>query len=132
MKKKRLKSFKEERFFWILFATFCLVYFAFDNLTYREYIRSNSINDFGIADHGPNFFCVFALYTFYFLSSNGKEKTFLNWCLKVSGILIIYEILQLFIPAQTFDWKDIVATIIASVLAYFLLRFIRESYSNQN
>ena len=124
---KKLKSFKEEKIHWILFIFFCLVYFTFDNLSYKEYIMNNNIYDYGISENGTNFFGVFALYAFFFLVISYKEKSFLKHCIKISGILVLYEFIQIILPTQTFDWNDILSTVIASIVGYFLLYFINKS-----
>jgi len=92
---------------------------------------SNNIYDYGVSENGTNFFSVFALYTFFFLVINYTEKSFFKHCIKVSGILVLYEFFQIIIPTQTFDWKDILSTIIASITGCFLLNFINKKVINK-
>ncbi len=126
MGKNKLKAFKEARLYWLLISIFVLLYFTFDNLTYRRYIYENDINDFGLAANGTNFFSVFVFQLFYFISADYDREKFKHYCLKICGILVLYEVSQLWIEYLTFDWFDILSTLIASAIAYVTLRYLAE------
>ena len=122
--KERLLKFDKVRFIYLgLFVLF----FALTEIgreIYRPYIYSNSINDFGIADTIGNFwgtftqifFMLFLLYPTY---KNGK----FFFPFFVIGY-ILYEVWQLFLQGSHFDWKDIIATIIAGLISYIVYLLI--------
>ncbi len=92
---------------------------------YRPYIYINDINDFGLADTVGNTFgsitLIFLILTLVINKSFRKEH------LLIPGlviILLIYEFLQKYLPGYRLDWKDVVSTIVAGVISYFIYRLI--------
>ncbi|MGE5500003.1 MAG: hypothetical protein ACM3Q2_18155 [Syntrophothermus sp.] len=93
-------------------------------LYYRRYILSNHINDFGLADCLPSFFFVTGIIFFYFLfcKLSGEEISFKTIAFITIGVLT-YELVPLS-HGRTFDFKDIIATLIGASLAaliYYVL-----------
>lgn len=118
--KKRLLTFDKLRF---IYLGVFLLFFALTETgreLYRPYIYSNNIKDFGIADTIGNLFgtitqIYFMLFLLYPNYKNGKFF-FPFFIIGYS----VYECWQLFLPHSNFDYKDIIATIIAGIVAYLL------------
>ncbi len=85
----------------------------------------NERNDFGFADTVGNTFWTIAIVFFIFflvMKENFRKET-----LFIPGFvafLIIYELFQEILPGSNFDWKDVIATIVAGVLSYLIYRFL--------
>jgi protein-S-isoprenylcysteine O-methyltransferase Ste14 len=97
--------------------------------TYRPYIYSRNIYDFGIADTIGSIvsviaFC-FLFWTFKDYSNSEKNKHIL---IAVIVYSIIWEPMGLTGLHGTFDWKDIVATILSGLLTFILKEIINKSY----
>ncbi len=92
---------------------------------YRPYIYRNNLNDLGFADTVGNTFGTITL-IFFILSlvikdNFRKEYLFIPGLV---GILIIYELFQELLPGSSFDWKDVIATIMAGVFSFLIHRSI--------
>ncbi|HAP36905.1 MAG TPA: hypothetical protein DCQ28_13595 [Bacteroidetes bacterium] len=108
---------KLSRIYGMLFFAALLLGFA-STLLYRKYISSNHIYDFGLADSLPNFFAVFGfsyLMLFHYQKKVGKTSPHYFFISALS--MIAYEISQRY-ESGTFDIRDIIASIIGSVVAY--------------
>lgn len=116
------RPFESVKWYWIAFFLLTILTITFENLSYRAYIADNNINDYGFSANSPNFFPIIAMQIFYFIENKYNSEKFLRWCLSVCGFVIGYEVLQIFMPNRTFDWKDIIATILASIIGYFVLK----------
>ncbi|WP_324720033.1 VanZ family protein [Salinimicrobium sp. HB62] len=116
------RPFKSVRVYWVVFFLLTILTITFENLTCRAYIAENNINDYGFSANSPNFFPILAMQIFYFIENKFDPGKFLRWCFSVFGFVTGYELLQIFIPNRTFDWKDIIATILASIIGYFALK----------
>lgn len=95
------------------------------NTIYRDFIYSNKIYDFGIADVGYNLFAV----TLISLTSwVGVFKYTNNKILDILINTLIYisiEIASYFIPIiGTFDFKDIIALLISCIITLGLLYYM--------
>ncbi len=88
---------------------------------YRPYIYRNNINDFGFADSIGNSLGTIAIIFFAFslVMKEGfrKEPYFI---LALVGWLLLYELAQGVLPGYYFDWKDVIATIVAGALSYLI------------
>ncbi len=118
------RPFKIVKWYWIAFILLTIVTITFENLSYRTFIAENNINDYGFSANSPNFFPIIAMQIFYFVENKYNSRKFVRWCISVSGFVIGYEIIQIFMPNRTFDWKDILATILATIIGYIVLKII--------
>ena len=116
------RPFKIVKWYWIAFIILTIITITFENLSYRAFIAENNINDYGFSANSPNFFPIIAMQLFYFIENKYNVRTFFKWCISVSGFVIAYEIIQTFMPNRTFDWKDILATILATIIGYIVLK----------
>ena len=124
IKRERLLRFDRTRLlYFLLFA----IFFALTEIgrdIYRPYIYANGINDFGIADTVGNFFgTITQIYFMLFLLYPTYENGLWFFPFFVIGYSV-YEIAQFFMPGSYFDWKDIVATILAGGVAALLYQKI--------
>lgn len=94
------------------------------SLTYRPYIYSHHISDFHIADTIGNIFAVPAAYLLFFVMFKNIKYTKSLILLLVFICWTIFELLL----SNTFDWYDILATLIMCVIMYPLL-FIIEKHA---
>lgn len=114
---------------YLCLAGLSLLLFLFFRLPYRNYIYEHGLFDFYIADTAPNFLTVF-LFIFLRRSSTNEDNPYL--LVIMSGVgLIIYELVQrksiLF-----FDPKDIIATLLAVVIAGFSIKWLDKTLSEQS
>lgn len=91
---------------------------------YRPWIINNSINDLGISGFAPNFIyttgiCLFAS----FIVKKGHINTMIFCSLGV----LAYETEQI-LTSRTFDYHDILATIIGLVFAIFIFKVISRKW----
>ena len=89
---------------------------------YRPWIYSNHINDWHIADWFPSFFSVLVPFIFY-----DSYCYLFNKPLKTKQAIrgfylgnLIYEALQ--IPVGGFDWLDILAMSLTSLLLFIIVK----------
>ena len=100
----------------LLLVSLCMAWF------YRPWIYSNHINDWHIADWFPSFFSVlvpFFCYDSYCYLFNKPLKT----KQAIGGFYLgylIYETLQ--IPVGGFDWLDILAMSLTSLLLFIVVK----------
>jgi hypothetical protein len=94
-------------------------------LTYRPYIYSNHLFDFGIADTIGSLVAVNGLCFFFwtFKTYPNKEK---NKHIIVAVVIysLIWEPMGLIGLHGTFDWKDIIASFISGFLTFCLKELI--------
>jgi len=116
--RERLLKFDKIRFVYLVvfMASFALTEIGRE--IYRPYIYLNDIKDFGFADTVGNLFgtvtqIYFMLFLLYPSYKNGKFF-FPFFIIGYS----IYEFWQLSLPCRNFDWKDIIATVVAGLLSF--------------
>lgn len=123
-----MKSFKN--IYFNLFAVTILI-FLFFRLPYRDHIYHNNIFDFYIADTSPNFFAVFLL-VFYRKWQNEELKN-ITLCVLTFIILCLYELfIQKYMSLATIDYRDLVASFIGTILAYFVIQKIDKMRLSKN
>lgn len=105
----------EKKYLFLFFLT--LGFFFFFRFPYREFIYTNGISDYHIADTAPNFFGVFL---FVFLKKSQKKKH--SNILLCSGAflgMIAYEyVVQPFVGFATVDFFDLLASLFASLIVF--------------
>jgi glycopeptide antibiotics resistance protein len=122
--KNRIKIFDALRLTY--FVTF-LLSFALTEIgryIYRPYIYENSINDFGLADSMGNLGGIVVQIFFGLSVLNSTRKKGLRLISFFTIGYVVYEVLQLYLPKGTFDWKDIYGTLIGGVFSLLLFLLI--------
>ncbi len=89
-------------------------------LLYRPWINNNNINDFGFNGFAPNF--IFTIGICLFVSFFVTKKTVSIMIFSTVGILL-YETEQI-LTSRTFDYLDVLATIIGLVAAISIYKMI--------
>ena len=88
--------------------------------TYRPYIFKNHIFDFHLADTLGNLLAVPAAVHFT-LFTHGNKYSYKELILKAVAFFIFYEFVAFW---GTFDYYDIVATILSGFVTFFLMNFL--------
>lgn len=105
-------------------------------IIYRKIIEFSGVFDFYIADTLPNS-CGLICANFLFLwqLKNKHLKSILWMPIWTGASFIVYEILQWVLPWQTFDLKDIVASLlmipILTGINYFLYRYTKNALADK-
>ena len=116
----------KRRLMYLLFAVFCFGFGLLLNFTYRPYVYRNHINDLHLTDVIGNIVAVPAA-AFFFYAMNKTIRynkfailviDFLLWCL--------YEVAF----STTFDWWDILASLIMCFVTYPILLVLEKRVSN--
>jgi glycopeptide antibiotics resistance protein len=112
------------------FITFLLMFVLTEigRKVYRPYIYSNDIFDFWIADTIGNLTGTIAVVFFNFAVVNPKYKQARMFLIGIIFGLIVYELLQYFSPKSIFDWRDVIATLIAGLISWGVYEFIFKKY----
>lgn len=118
--KERLVKIDKIRIIYFSIFLFAFALTEIGREIYRPYIYANGFYDYGIADTIGNFYgtitqIYFMLFLVYPTYKNGK----FFFPFFVFGYAL-YEVWQLFLEGSIFDWKDIVATLIAGLLSFVL------------
>ncbi|HMR81744.1 MAG TPA: hypothetical protein PKE30_01380 [Niabella sp.] len=114
----KFRPLSETKYLWIIIALLSIIAIVLKSI-YRQYIYSNRINDYGIADASPNFFAgliiVFLYFTLYQKSTLKRHTMF-----AIVG-LVGYELIQGSIFKNNFfDYKDILASILGALTGYLI------------
>jgi hypothetical protein len=84
---------------------------------YRPWVYQTHINDFGIADTiGNSLGTLTQIFLYLGLTNATKVESYRIIAFVTVGY-IAYEIVQPILPRGTFDWKDVLATLAAGILA---------------
>ncbi len=95
---------------------------------YRPYIYSNHIFDYWIADTIGNLTGTIAIVFFNLTISNPEYKIGKYFSLLIPIGLIVYELLQYFSPRSVFDWRDIIATLIAGLISFLIYKWVNNRF----
>lgn len=105
---------------YIVLFTVTLLIFLFFRLPYRNYIYSNNIFDFFIADTAPNFLTIY-LFVFFKKSQKQPQNNLVLVVFSFLGLTIYELFLQTHIyKGARIDLLDILASFIASITVYFI------------
>lgn len=89
-------------------------------LPYRDYIYEHGIFDYYIADTAPNFLAALLFIFMERLTSKYEDGLLFIALVALSG-LIGYEVLiQPYLSPQSFDVKDIIASIIGTIIGFLI------------
>lgn len=114
---------------YLILTTSSIILFLFFRFPYRTYIYDNNVFDFYIADTSPNFIAIFIL-LFYFKWQKPMVKN-ISLCVLVFIGLAIHEfITQSLLSLSVIDMKDIYASAIGSIIAYFTLVKLDNKFDN--
>jgi glycopeptide antibiotics resistance protein len=122
--KENLLRFDKKRLVYFLIFVVAFALTEIGREVYRPYIYENGISDFGAADTVGNFFGTITQVYFMLFLLNPTYKNGLWFFLFFVIGYSIYEIAQLFMEGSYFDWKDILATILAGGIALLLYQQI--------
>lgn len=115
---------KSKYFYLSIISSILFIFFRF---FYRNYIYSHNIFDFYIADTAPNIFPVF-MYVFYKKHKEPSINVYLL-CLGAFLGLTFYELfIQKHIYNATLDINDIIASLLASLVALLICNKIDYEY----
>lgn len=89
------------------------------NYTYRPYVYSNNLQDYGLADTIGSLVCVIGA-SFSGLSFKVSSKSELRSIKIAIIVMYILEFVQLPPTWGTFDWKDLVAITISSIITLWI------------
>lgn len=92
--------------------------------SYRPYIYTNHIQDFHIADTIGSIVCVPAAVLFFYGFNN--KHSIKEYTIYAALTYISYELLGVFNIHGTFDWYDIIAIVISSILFYSIYRLLEK------
>lgn len=113
-------SLKESKYVWVIIIALTIIAILFKSI-YRQYITENHIQDFGISDTSPNFFAGLIIMFYYFTQNIYNKNKFIKNAFFALVGLIGYELVQgNVLTYRTFDFSDIVASIIGVILGYFI------------
>ncbi len=105
----------------LLLGTLAAVMAAIIKKWVRPAVVARGIEDVGLSDYSPSFLYVFGLLLFL---TAFKALERYNRYLLIGGFLgaVLYEILQIvFFPARTFDWGDLIATLLGAACSYAVI-----------
>tara|TARA_R110000823_G_scaffold309225_1_gene433282 strand:+ start:369 stop:758 length:390 start_codon:yes stop_codon:yes gene_type:complete len=116
---------------YILLLIVSVIIFIIFRFPYREFIYENNYFDFYIADVAPNFWAV-PMY-FFFKKSFKKSPSNIRLALGSFLGLVVYEIwIQKYIYNATLDYLDILASLISSIVFYFLCEYLDKKLHKTN
>ena len=122
--KERFKKFDVLRLIYFISFLFSFALTEIGRYIYRPFIYENNINDFGIADSMGNLGGIVVQIFFGLSILNPTRKKGLRLIGFFTIGYIVYEILQLYLPKGTFDWKDIYGTVIGGFFSLLLFLLI--------
>lgn len=95
---------------------------------YRPFIYRNHIDDWGIADSIGNSLGTLTQIFLYLGLANATQKESYRIIAFVTVGYIVYEVVQPILPRGTFDMKDVIATVVAGLLAAVLVTIIHRFF----
>lgn len=94
---------------------------------YRTLLFQRFGSDSIIVGSLPNFTAVVLMSLIYNLVKRGKrDNSPLKMSIMGTGTMVFYELIQTFIQGRTFDWFDILASVIGGVFVYIILLMARQ------
>ncbi|QQT26705.1 hypothetical protein [Sphingobacterium spiritivorum] len=124
----KFKPFSQTKYVWIILILLAIIAIIFKS-SYRQYIYTNQINDFGVADASPNFFAGLILVIFYF--TQYQKISLQKHALFTAVGLIGYELIQgTVFKNNYFDYKDIIASILGAFAGYLLCSKFKSFMAN--
>lgn len=114
----KFKPLSETKYLWIIIILLSIIAIVFKSV-YRQYVYTNQINDYGVADASPNFFAGFIIVLMYF--TQYQKSTLKKHAIFTVVGLVGYELIQGSIFKNNFfDYKDILASIFGAFIGYLI------------
>ena len=104
---------------YLLLSIISIILFLYFRILYRPFIYKNNFFDFYVADTAPNFFPVL-VFVFFKKYQDTSINTYIVSSAAFIGLTIYEFFIQHHIYTSTFDWKDIFASLLASILAIII------------
>ncbi len=90
----------------------------------KYYLRINQYKGV-LVDVIPNLFTAFSLpFLFYIFKRNTTKSFILNYFFRTIFLLFFYELSQLLDEKATFDWLDIIASLVGAAVSTYILSLI--------
>jgi len=112
---------KTRKYYTVLFII-SFILFLFFRLPYRNFIYSKHLFDFYIADTAPNFFVIFLFVFLKKINNDAKISNFHLVLFSFIGIVIYEVFIQSYFKYATIDYKDILASLLASLIVFFIIK----------
>lgn len=105
----------------------CLLGFI-AKIPYRNFIYNHNIFDFGLSDSLPNFLYIIGIiFIGICFIKNKTDKVIIKLIIFMTLGLLFYEFEQIY-SDMVFDLKDVLATVLGSLLSFFLYKHILKKY----
>jgi hypothetical protein len=125
--RRRLFTFSRARLINTLVAATAFALTEIGRDIYRPYVYSRDLNDFGIADTMGNHLGTVAIVFFTLaISHAGPQDGLLMMAVIVPG-LVLYEFAQELMRDSTFDWRDVLATLIGGAISILIYMAIHKA-----
>jgi hypothetical protein len=115
------------RIVFIITGTAFLVLTHIGDTYYRDWVYSNQIADFGLANYLPSITgTITAIFLLIGLSKESCTKAPVSAFWVMVGC-VIYEVMQPHLGTGIFDWQDLFAVVITGCIVVFVLKIINKS-----
>eukprot|EP01133_Synstelium_polycarpum_P011839 gene11839-13801_t len=105
-----------------------LAFTAYEELSLRPYLLKHKVQPEFIGGSLPNFLAVLIVAFLFSVLKDGTAKgSALRVSIQGTAAMVLYEVVQLWMPQRTFDWLDIAASLLAGLVSFFLLSIIDHS-----
>jgi len=94
---------------------------------YRDWVYSNQVSDFGLANYLPS---ITGTITAIFLLIGLSKESFIKAPASAFGVMVgcvIYEVMQPTLGTGVFDWQDLIAVVITGCIVVFLLNLLNNA-----
>lgn len=114
----KFRPLAQTKYLWITIILLTVIAVIFKS-SYRQYIYTNQINDYGVADSSPNFFAGLIIVFLYF--TQYQKSTLKTHAIFTVVGLVGYELIQGSVfKHNVFDYKDIFASVLGGVMGYLI------------
>jgi glycerol uptake facilitator-like aquaporin len=124
----RMLKIDEKRIVTFFIFIFMFIFTEIGRKIYRPNIYSNDIFDYWIADTIGNFTGTIAIVFFNLTISNPEYRIGKYFSFLIAIGLVVYELLQYFSPRSVFDWRDIIATLIAGLISFLIYKWVNNKF----
>ncbi|ACJ30876.1 hypothetical protein swp_4221 [Shewanella piezotolerans WP3] len=118
------------RIVFIITGVIFLVLTHIGDTYYRDWVYSNQIADFGLANYLPS---ITGTITAIFLLIGLSKESFKKAPTSAFGVMVgcvIYEVMQPTLGTGTFDWQDLIAVVITGCIVVFALNISNKTMVN--
>jgi len=124
------ESMSNIRIVFIITGAIFLVLTHVGDTYYRDWVYSNQIADFGLADYLPS---ITGTITAIFLLIGLSKESFKKAPTSAFGVMVgcvIYEVMQPTLGTGIFDWQDLIAVVITGCIVVFALNISNKTMVN--